>query len=147
MNLDPLASSSAVMMHLTDPGEVQTEKNQERKVRTVRCHSAHPVLTDEVGAHRQATEAQRLLLVQEDRVVCVVEHHRHDSALSVARLLCRLLLSEAFVYACPADEAELLRPNQHVGQVPDTWRELYRATPWADSSTDGSHPLSIVGIR
>lgn len=138
------ASSPVMMVPLADPCDVQTARRRTRRIRSVR---PHPLPTDDDGPHLHATEAQRLLLVQEGRVVCVVERHRHDSALSVARLLCRLLLSEAFVYACPAGEADLLHPDQTVEHIPGTWQEVYRATPWAEPVIDEANSLPVVGIR
>lgn len=76
---------------------------------------------------------QALVIVQDARVVCVVESHRHDSAVSVARLLCRLLLSDVHIYTCPLADSGTLNGGDHLPHVPDTWREIFRATSWAEA--------------
>lgn len=147
MKTDRLPQPGISMAPLANPCAVTVVKNRRRKTRPARLHPAQVPAVDEGIAHLHATQAQRLVLVQEDRVVCVVERHRHDSALSVARLLCRLLLSDAWVYVCPAAEADLLPADQRLDQVPGTWREIYRATPWAEPAVEEAGSLPVVGIR
>ncbi|MBA3697371.1 MAG: hypothetical protein H0W78_00695 [Planctomycetes bacterium] len=84
------------------------------------------------------TSAHALVLVQADRVICVVEGHRQEAARSVAHLICRLLQHETCVYACAAQEAATLTADLPLPAIPPTWSELYRAIPWADTA---------VGIR
>ena len=63
-------------------------------------------------------------------MVCVVEGHRREAARSVAHLLCRLLMSETYVYICSTQEAITLSTDAPLAMVPQTWNELYRAVPW-----------------
>jgi hypothetical protein len=74
------------------------------------------------------------VLVQGGRVVCVVEDHRREAARSVAHLLCRLLMSETYVYACSPQEAAALSADSPLPLVPQSWNELYRAIPWEDAA-------------
>lgn len=87
------------------------------------------------------TDERHLVIVQDDRVVCVVEAHRLTSATTVARLICRLLVSEARIYACPHAHAQTLVGGQSVPSCVHTWRELFRASPWADPVAD------VVGVH
>lgn len=73
-----------------------------------------------------------LVLLQERRVVCVVEGQRQDAACSVARLISRLQACEILVYTCPSAEATQLRDDHVMPTIPENWRELYRAPPLAD---------------
>lgn len=73
-----------------------------------------------------------LVLVQDQRVVCVVEGHRQEAAYSVARLICRLMARESCVYACTPAEARHLHEDQPLAAIPEGWCELYRAVPLAD---------------
>lgn len=77
----------------------------------------------------QRQEDEHLVLIQAGRVVCTVEPARQDSLLSVARLLCRLMLNDAFVYRGPRAGIECLRDDAPVECIPPTWSEIYRATP------------------
>lgn len=73
------------------------------------------------------------MLVQESRVVCVMEGQRQEAACSVARLICQLVTCEILVYTCASAEATHLRDDQTLPTIPENWRELYRAVPLADA--------------
>lgn len=73
------------------------------------------------------------MLVQDQRVVCVVEGARREAVCSVARLICRLAARESCVYVCTPADAARLRENAPLPEIPATWSELYRAVPLADS--------------
>lgn len=74
----------------------------------------------------------RLVLVQDGRVVCVVGRHREQAVHSVARLLCRLLVSEVCIYTCPETCAAGVAPGETVAPAPAGWSELCRVRPWAE---------------
>lgn len=73
-----------------------------------------------------------LVVVQEGRVVCIVEAHRREAVHSVARLLCRLLVREVLVYECTGGYGSALSAGDVVGSLPDGWNEAFRVRPWAE---------------
>jgi hypothetical protein len=97
--------------------------------------AAGPSTAGTVGrAPEEEAAGRSLVLVQGGRVVCVVEDHRREAARSVAHLLCRLLMSETYVYACSPQEAAALSADSPLPLVPQSWNELYRAIPWEDAA-------------
>lgn len=143
MKTDYLSPYSVPMVPMAPLCEVAAEN-----ARTPSQHHAATLpTTPDPGNPSLHTQAQRLILVQENKVVCVVERHRHDSARSVARLLCRLLVSDSYIYACPRPEADRLRPEQRLEGVPEHWRELYHATPCTEPFASEAVPVPVVGIR
>ena len=97
-------------------------------------HHASPVKTDATHVILPVHDTEALVIVQDERVVCVVECHRHHSAISVARLLCRLLLSDAHLYACPLAHSGTVSGGDPLPRIPGDWREVFRATSWAEAT-------------
>jgi hypothetical protein len=84
--------------------------------------------------------AGSLVLVQDGKVVCTVSKEQKNSALSAARTICRVLLTDVYVYEI-TDGAGDIAPGVAVDPAARGWSELYRATPWAlqDAMVIGVH--------
>jgi hypothetical protein len=83
------------------------------------------------GTAPSTPSGHRLVLVQDGCVVCVIDGHRRQAATSVARLLCRMLVSEVCIYACPPVATNDLVTGDRVLPLPESWSEVCRVTPWA----------------